>query len=209
MAVCTAKCLCGETGSPAQSINGFEIIQKDAFKIRFCQVPASSTPIQKGRTIYSIEEIFQEMRTIFVSLRDSGELFKHVRTKEFLDSSIKKNKFGQMFAFNIKFSIKGTQDNTPVNQYKEELSTANQKLEATLLNQANSMAPLTERNKYVMAANPAAIIAGQASDGSLADYQVRIEAIQTSLQDAQLTMTENLKKLTMEQKSLMVNDAVL
>lgn len=209
LAVCTAKCLCGETGSPAQSINGFEIIQKDAFKIRFCQVPASSTPIQKGRTIYSIEEIFQEMRTIFVSLRDSGELFKHVRTKEFLDSSIKKNKFGQMFAFNIKFSIKGTQDHTPANQYKEELSTANQKLEATLLNQANSMAPLTERNKYVMTANPAAIIAAQASDGSLADYQVRIEAIQTSLQDAQITMSENLKKLTMEQKSLIVNDAVL
>ena len=209
LAVCTAKCLCGETGSPAQSINGFEIIQKDAFKIRFCQVPASSTPIQKGRTIYSIEEIFQEMRTIFVSLRDSGELFKHVRTKEFLDSSIKKNKFGQMFAFNIKFSIKGTQDHTPANQYKEELSTANQKLEATLLNQANSMAPLTERNKYVMAANPAAIIAAQASDGSLADYQVRIQEIQTSLQDAQITMSENLKKLTMEQKSLIVNDAVL
>jgi hypothetical protein len=41
------------------------------------------------------------MRNIFISLRDSGELFKHVRTKEFLDSSIKKNKFGKMFAFNI------------------------------------------------------------------------------------------------------------
>jgi hypothetical protein len=207
-AVCTAKCLCGETGSPAQSINGFEIIQPDAFKIRFCQVPASSTPIKKWRTIYSIEEIFQEMRTIFVSLRDSGELFKHVRTKEFLDSSIKKNKFGSMFAFNIKFSIKGTQDNTPANQYKEELSLANEKLESTLLNQSKSMSPLPERNKYVMIANPAAIIASQATDGSVADYQRRIEEIQKDLNDSLLTMDKNLTKLTMLQKSLIVNDAV-
>ncbi len=208
LAVCTAKCLCGETGSPAQSINGFEIIQKDAFKIRFCQVPASSTPIKKWRTIYSIEEIFQEMRTIFVSLRDSGELFKHVRTKEFLDSSIKKNKFGSMFAFNIKFSVKGTQDHTPANQYKEELDVANQKLEATLLNQATSMSPLPERNKYVMVGNPAAIIAAQATDGSVADYQKRIEEVQRELKASLVTMDENLSKLTMIQKSLIVNDAV-
>jgi hypothetical protein len=46
-AVCTAKCLCGEVGSPAQAINGFEIIQKDAFKVRFCHVPASPTPVTK------------------------------------------------------------------------------------------------------------------------------------------------------------------
>lgn len=208
LAVCTAKCLCGETGSPAQSINGFEIIQKDAFKIRFCQVPASSTPIKKGRTIYSIEEIFQEMRTIFISLRDSWELFKHVRTKEFLDSSIKKNKFGSMFAFNIKFSVKGTQDHTPANQYKEELDVANQKLEATLLNQATSMSPLPERNKYVMVGNPAAIIAAQATDGSVADYQKRIEEVQRELKASLVTMDENLSKLTMIQKSLIVNDAV-
>ena len=149
------------------------------------------------------------MRTIFVSLKDSGELFKHVRTKEFLDSSIKKNKFGEMFAFNIKFSVKGIQDHTPANQYKEELSATNQKLESTLLNQANSMAPLTERNKYVMVANPAVIIAAQASDGSLADYQIRLQQIQISIEDMHMTMTDNLKKLTMEQKSLMVNDAVL
>jgi len=107
------------------------------------------------------------MRNIFVSLRDSGELFKHVRTKEFLDSAIKKNKFGEMFSFNIKFSVKGTQDNTPANQYKEELSLANDKLESALLNQAKDMFPLAERNKYVMVANPSAIIASQATDGSV------------------------------------------
>lgn len=208
LAVCTAKCLCGETGSPAQSINGFEIIQKDAFKIRFCQVPASSTPIKKWRTIYSIEEIFQEMRTIFVSLRDSGQLFKHVRTKEFLDSAIKKNKFGSMFAFNIKFSIKGTQDHTPANQYKEELSLANEKLESTLLNQSKDMSPLPERNKYIMVANPAAIIASQATDGSVWDYQNRIQALEKELSESLITMDQNLAKLTMLQKSLIVNDAV-
>lgn len=208
LAVCTAKCLCGETGSPAQAINGFEIIQKDAFKMRFCQVPASSTPIKKWRSIYSIEEIFDEMRNIFISLRDSGELFKHVRTKEFLDSSIKKNKFGEMFAFNIKFSIKGTQDHTPANQYKEELSLANEKLEAALLNQAKDMSPLSERNKYVMVANPAAIIASQATDGSVWDYQNRIDAIAKELSESVVTISQNLEKLTTIQKSAIVNDAV-
>lgn len=105
-AVCTAKCLCGEVGTPAVSNNGFEIIQKDAFKIRFCQVPASSTAVTRSRRIFSIEEIFDEMRNIFVALKSSGELFKHVRTKEFLDSSVKKSKFGSMFSFNIQVGIK-------------------------------------------------------------------------------------------------------
>lgn len=148
------------------------------------------------------------MRTIFVSLRDSGELFKHVRTKEFLDSSIKKNKFGSMFAFNIKFSIKGTQDHTPATQYKEELALANQKLEAALLQQSTTMAPLPERNKYVMVGNPSAIIASQATDGSVADYQRRIQAIEKELRDSLVTMDENLAKLTMLQKSLIVNETV-
>lgn len=46
-AVCKAKCLCGEVGTPAISSNGFEIIKKDAFKIKFCQVPASPTSITR------------------------------------------------------------------------------------------------------------------------------------------------------------------
>lgn len=148
------------------------------------------------------------MRTIFVSLKDSGALFKHVRTKDFLDSSIKKNKFGSMFAFNIKFSVKGTQDHTPANQYKQELDLANQKLEATLLNQSTSMSPLPERNKYVIAGNPATIIASQATDGSPADYQKRIEEIEKEMNASLLTVSESLSKLTTIQKSLVVNDAV-
>lgn len=95
------------------------------------------------------------MRNIFVSLKNSGELFKHVRTKEFLDSSVKKNKFGEMFSFNIQVGTKGTKNQTSANNYKIEQEEANRKIESVLLNQSNNLASTTERNKYIIIDNPA------------------------------------------------------
>jgi hypothetical protein len=206
-AICTAKCLCGEWGSAAQAINGFEIIQKDAFKVRFCQVPPSATPVTKWRSIYSIEEIFQEMKNIFVSLRDSWELFKHVRTKEFLDSSIKKNNFWKMFSFNIFITTKAIKDNTPATQYKEQLEISNKKLEAKLLNQANTMAPMTERNKYIMIDNPAMRKVSQEANDNISDLIRRIEETQ-SLTIKASWLFSNIDTDMQVQKTAIINNEI-
>ncbi len=207
-AVCTAKCLCGEVWSAPIQVNNFQLIEANAFKIRFCQVPASSVPVTRWRSIYSIEEIFDEMRNIFVALRDSGELFKHVRTKEFLDSSIKRNNFGDMFAFNIFATIKGTQDNTPATQYKEELDIVNQKLEAALLNQASSMAPLNERNKYLLIANPTLTKAWLENDGTIDDFLRRVEQAEQMIEQAKPPL-KKIDSLLLQQKTSIVNNAVI
>jgi len=208
-AVCTAKCLCGQVGSPPLQGNSFDIIEANAFQIRFCQVPASPTAITRWRTIYSIEEIFDEMRNIFIALRDSGELFKHVRTKEFLDSSIKKNSFGDMFAFNIFARKKGIQDNTPATHYKEELEAVNQRLERELLNQSSDMASLPERNKYLIIADPSIIKAWLETDRTLDDFARRIEQAQQLIENQTQWQLKDIDKLLWQQKTSIVNNAVI
>lgn len=207
-AICTAKCLCGEVWSAAVSNNGFEIIKKDAFKIKFCQIPASPTSVKRNRSIYSIEEIFDEMRNIFVSLKSSGELFKHVRTKEFLDSSVKKNKFGQMFSFNIQVGVKSTKDQASANNYKIQQEEANQKLESTLLNQASNLAPTTERNKYIIIANPALTKAALQSDGTVADLTQRLTWEVAFLESAKKVLDGASVNDTQIAKNNMVNSQV-
>jgi len=208
-AVCTAKCLCGEAGSPALATNGFEVIQAQAFKIRFCQVPASPTPVTRGRTIYSIEETLQEIRNIFVSLKNSGELFKHVRTKEFLDSSIKKNKFGKMFAFNIFVTSKGTKNNTPATQYKEEIAAANDRLESLLIRQSKNMASTPERNKYVLIDDPAGRQAAIETDGTVSNLVDRITQVQTFIAQAAPSVQKDTDAVLVYQKTAIINQAIV
>jgi hypothetical protein len=88
------------------------------------------------------------------------------------------------------------------------MSLTNEKLEAALLQQANTMAPTTERNKYVMIGNPAAIIASQATDGSPGDFQNRINEMEKEFRESIVAIDQNLKTLTMMQKSLIVNESV-
>lgn len=211
-AVCVAKCLCGEIGSPALLHNNTEFIQANAFQVRFCQVPASPTSITRWRTIYSIEEIFQEIRNIFVSLRDSWQLIKHVRTKEMLDSSVKRNNFGRMFAFRLFFARKWIQDNTPAVQYQQNLDRTNQRLENALLRQSDNRAASTERNKYVLVDNHAVRGASLETDGSLEDLVNRIATIERHIQQSQQAVSIHpsidLQQLLEQQKTAIVHEAI-
>ena len=89
--------------------------------------------MKKNKRVYSIEEIFTEIRNIFTTMRQSGQLFKTVKTKEFLDSSMKKNKFGDLFAFSIRVGTKPSYDNTPASVAKDVLGSSNAAKEKQLL----------------------------------------------------------------------------
>jgi hypothetical protein len=96
------ECTCGEISSPA-----FSSVDAGAFKLRYCMIPAEAVEVNKeNKTIFSIEEIFTSLQSLLAGLRDSGELVKNVETKEMLESSMTKNDFGKMFAFNVNITFK-------------------------------------------------------------------------------------------------------
>ena len=119
-AICIIKCTCTEFSSPAYN----DILKAWTFKIKFCMIPAKNNWFSKnGKTVYSIEEIYNEISAILISLRDSGELLVSRKTSEFLESSTTKNKFGKIFSFSISSSFKSlfSNSNSSIDKRGEEV----------------------------------------------------------------------------------------
>ncbi len=149
-AVCIVKCTCTEFSSPAYN----DILKAWAFKIKFCMVPVANKWFSKnGKTVYSIEEIYNEISAILISLKDSGELLVSKKTKEFLESSTTKNKFWKIFSFSINSSFKSIFSNSDSKTDKREEETFVKNQQKDILCYWDSLDSANEKNKYIMS-NP-------------------------------------------------------
>jgi len=59
-----------------------------------------------NKSVYNITAIFIEIYNVLQNLRNSGQMMENVKTKEFLDSSLKENDFGQQLSFSINSATK-------------------------------------------------------------------------------------------------------
>ena len=62
--------------------------------------------MNKGKTVFNLTSLFTEIHNVLQNLRNSGEMAVNVKTKEFLDTSLKDNKFGEQLSFSLNSSIK-------------------------------------------------------------------------------------------------------
>lgn len=108
-AMCIAKCTCGTT----RSRNGM-------FWLSICTIPTRQTDIVSSKPVQSIEEIVTEINNVLNNLKQSWQLMKHTKPKEFLDTSLSKIKLSQIFAFDINVSFKPILDKKPRRQSDAE-----------------------------------------------------------------------------------------
>lgn len=149
-AICIVKCTCTEFSSPAYN----DILKAWTFKIKFCMIPVQNKWFSKnGKTVYSIEEIYNEVSSILISLRDSGELLVSKKTKEFLESSTTKNKFGKIFSFGISSSFKSLFSNADSKTAKRDEEIFVKDAQKSILCYWDSLDTASEKNKYIMS-NP-------------------------------------------------------
>jgi len=154
--MCQLQCLCNEVETgPMTNERWDEVVPAGAFAIRFCQVPAQPIEIRKWASVFSIEDIVTEVRSILDAMRRGGKLFKRVRTEEFLDLGLKKNDFGEMFVFNLQIATKPTYDNSPAASYAKQLEAKNKTNQITILSRYEDPTIPQERNKYLLIASPA------------------------------------------------------
>jgi len=76
------------------------------FKIKFCVVPVMEHNLTTTKSVYNIAAIFTEIYNVLQNLRNSGQMMENVKTKEFLDSSLKENDFGKQLSFSINSATK-------------------------------------------------------------------------------------------------------
>lgn len=101
-AMCIAKCTCGTTYT-----------KNWMFWLSICTIPTKQTDIVSSKSVQSIEEILAEINNVLKNLKQSGELMKHTKTTEFLDTSLSKIKLNKIFAFDINISFKPIIDSKP------------------------------------------------------------------------------------------------
>lgn len=156
---------------------------EDMFRIKFCKVPVQSKSVSPGKTVYSIQGIFQEIADVLAWLKDSGEMVKYSKTKEFLDGNIKIT-FADNFAFKIIIWFKPVFPKVSTTTKIQQQTQANIDLSLAVLDM-NVSAPLADDyNKYIVVASPILTQAGKEPIITFADLNTSIAKLQAASEKA-------------------------
>jgi len=118
-------------------------------------VPTTQTEVIGGKSVKSVEEIVDEINAVLTALRNSGQLMKHTRTKEFLDTSLSKIKLNQILSFDMNIAFKPIYD-SETNKEKEEAKKSQETASADKARQGTYTEGNIgqEKNKYIVLSNP-------------------------------------------------------
>lgn len=154
-ASCMVKCTCGEVTSIDLRP---KIYDPDKFPwlgpiyiIRFCAVPAVNTKFSVWwKRIHSIEEWVREIYWVVDKLSREWRLWKWTQQYEFLDSSTKRIKFADAFAFSIdvEFVNIGNRRAKRSSQYEEKEKKTDNKNAQEEFNVENSLNTTEGRNYF-------------------------------------------------------------
>lgn len=129
--VCKLQCLCLYWISPPllRKEDPRYLVDEGALKIRACTIPSDPAIVNnRTKTIYSIEEIFDEVNDVTKSLAEGGRLTAKNRQKEFFDTSIRSFNFSKMLAFVINLQSRSISSNASPEDRKAKQEELNTKL---------------------------------------------------------------------------------
>lgn len=128
--VCMSECLCGEVVGP-ENPGTHDRAPQIEYRVRFCRVPVQVQSIVPKR-VFTVEGVLNEINIILTALKESGQLMKHVKTKEMFETSMQKVKFADILSFNFFFSLKPIFDVVPKAEIEEEREQDNSDREKTI-----------------------------------------------------------------------------
>ncbi len=176
-ALCISDCTCfliaGPNGAWWQKM-------EDMYRIKFCKVPVQTKIVSPGKKVFSIQAIFQEISDVLQWLRDSGQMVKFSKTKEFLDGTIKIN-LADNFAFKLQVWFKPVFSKKNSLTKSKEAIQANMNLNLGVLDMNTSAPKADDYNKYLVISDPAKNKASLEQSTSLSDINANIENFSTSV----------------------------
>lgn len=173
-ALCQAKCMCGSAST------------KDGiFGLQVCTVPSKQSDVMWTKSVQSVEEIIGAINGVLEALRQSGEMTKHTKPKEFLDTSLSKISLNKIFAFDINIAFKPILDTKPRKMSEAE---AQARTDQELAWNYSSIDIGREKNKYL------ALAAKNISNENRSEniYDTQLSTLSTTIIEAQA----NVPKLT-------------
>ena len=145
-ALCLSDCTCFLVAWP----NGlwWEKVE-NMFSIKFCKVPVQTKTVSPWKKVFSIQAIFQEISDVLEWLRDSGQMVKFAKTKEFLDGNVK-IKFADNFAFKLLVWFKPVFTQKTTTLKNQEETQANVDLNTAVLDMNIASPEADDPNKYII-----------------------------------------------------------
>lgn len=153
---------------------------EDMFRIKFCKVPVQTPVVQPWKKVFSIQGIFQEISDVLQWLRDSGQMVKYSKRKEFLDGNIK-IKLADNFAFKLQVWFKPVFPQISTTVKAQEQSQANVDLNIAVLDMNTSAPEADDYNKYIVIADVASNKATMEPAWSLAELNQNIDNFATAV----------------------------
>ncbi len=201
--VCYAKCSCQMYESPT-----FDPVQNpwltSVFKIKFCIVPVMENKMNKWKTVYNLASVLTEVYNVLQNLRNSGELAINVKTKEFLDSSLKENNFWEQLSFSINSTTKPPfSEESELTQTQEQID-YNTTLMEWILWFSKDPNLDQEKNKYVVMDDPCLyIVEKQISDGA-DQYQQNLANCREEKEEMLVTLPP-MEDILKDQKTVLLD----
>jgi len=145
------------------------------YRIKFCKVPVQSKALSPGKTVFSIQAIFQEIADVLEGLRDSGQMVKFSQTKEYLDGTIK-IKFPDNFAFKLQVGFKPVFPQKATTTKLKEQQQEMRDFSLGVVNMNIGSPEADDYNKYLVISDPITNDATMEQATSLEDIQANIAA---------------------------------
>lgn len=150
-AACMLKCICGHIDSPIFDPDEFPWLWP-IFVIRFCTVPTKDNKFSKWwKRIHAQEEWFKEIYWATDKLSREWRLWIWTQQYNFLDSTTKKIKIADNFAFTIDVEFVDLTDKMPeqTEHYKKKKLEAENKVWQTMNNVKNPLDIPDSKNRYM------------------------------------------------------------
>lgn len=138
---CVLWNLCKEIGDPTW---------RGMFRIKICRELRKWSWLISNQSIKSSEEVIDEMLNICTTLKESGALLEHNKTKDHIEDKLMRIKFANKFAFGISVIFKWPGDAIDPAIAKQRAREQREFLENVQLNISDDLTFVEERNRYLI-----------------------------------------------------------
>lgn len=195
---CKSQCLCKVVSGPVWIKWKW---MEDMYRIKFCTVPVQDGGVSGWKKVYSIYDIFFEIKGVLNALLNGWENIKKTKPKEQFDTALADIKFADLFSFQIAFTKKSLFANKSASTIKKEKQQENDRKASYLL--GKKPAP----NKYVIVSDVIANGVWNEINTNSTDQKQKIADLK-SLEAKSEPSTSNVMALVNIQKIQLLNDTV-
>lgn len=120
------------------------------YSIRICKELQKPWWLVRQQSIKSVEEVIDEMNNVCSTLRESGALLEHNKTKDHMEDKMMRIKFADKFSFGVSVFFKWARDKKDPAVEKQLAAQERSYLEKAHLGITDDLTFVDERNRYLI-----------------------------------------------------------